>query len=43
MGRRAAMSWLAWVAIGMIALNTVFFGVLYVAYLMDERDWRRRK
>ena len=32
------MSWMWWVLIGIIALNIVLFGALYVWYLIDGKE-----
>lgn len=31
------MSWIAWVVIGILGLNVLFFGLLVCIYLKDKR------
>lgn len=32
------MDWVWWAFIGIISANVLFFGILYIKYLLDRRD-----
>jgi len=32
------MSWLGWIVIGIMAANVLFFGGMFIGYLIERRD-----
>lgn len=37
------MHWIWWLFVGLLAANIALFGALYLWYLYDEKDRRKRK